>query len=93
MANEALPAALKPVVLVSFVEMFCGERLRIFSRPAFPTVYTIKGTLIATLFHGQCKICRTTYYYSYKKKSHRDGILPSRQPSDGSPDKDGVIAL
>ena len=73
MADEALPPALKPVVLVPFVEMCCGERLRIFSRPAFPTVYTLKGTLIAALFHGQCKICRTTYYYSYKEKINAQG--------------------
>ena len=92
MANEALPPALKPVVLVLFVEMCCGERLRIFSRPAFPTVYTLKGTLIVTLFHAQCKICRTTYYYSYKEKSHRDGKhFPAVNPVTAVPTRMGLL--
>ena len=61
--------ALKPIILAPPVEKCGGSRLRMEmdSRPCFPLVYTLKGTYIAALFHGVCRICKMRFYYGYRE--------------------------
>ena len=67
--------ALKPIILVPPVEKCYGNRLRMDSRPCFPLVYTLKGTYIAALFHGVCKICKMRFYYRYREKDEGNEVI------------------
>ena len=39
------------------------------NRPSFPLVYTMNGTYVGALFHGQCDKCNTKYFPNYKIQS------------------------
>ena len=39
------------------------------NRSSFPLVYTMNGTYVGALFHGQCDKCNTKYFTNYKIQS------------------------
>ena len=61
------------IILVPPIEQCCGTRLQIDPRFSSPMVYTCNGTLLGAMFHGQCKSCKTRYYYSYSEVFNGDG--------------------
>ena len=68
-------SSLKPLILMPLVMECCSTRTRVDPRPSFPLVYTLDGTLVAAMFHGQCKRCDNRYYYSYMETKSKDGSI------------------
>ena len=54
--------SLKPLVLMPSVLECCSTRIRVDTTPSFPLVYTVNGTMVAAMFHGQCKKCDNRFY-------------------------------
>ena len=69
--DDEIPS-LKPLVLMPSVLECCSTRIRVDPRPSFPLVYTLNGTMVAAMFHGQCKKCDNRFYHSYKETKSRD---------------------
>ena len=61
------------VILVPPIEQCCGARLQIDPRFSSPMVHTCNGTHLGAMFHGQCKSCKTRYYYSFSELFNGDG--------------------
>ena len=61
------------IILVPPIEQCCGTRLQIDPRFSSRMVYTCNGTLVGAMFHGQCKACKTRYYYSFSEVFKGDG--------------------
>ena len=59
-------SAFKPVILLPTKTQCCGKKIKIDSRPSFPLVYTMQGTYVGALFHGQCENCKMRYFPNYK---------------------------
>lgn len=59
-------SALKPIILVPHVLNCCQKRIKMDNRPSFPLVYTMSGTYVAAVFHGQCGKCQAKFYPNYK---------------------------
>jgi len=58
--------AMKSIILLPDVTRCCKKNIRIDSRPSYPIVYTMSGSYVGALFHGECYECKTKYYPSYK---------------------------
>ena len=46
--------AFKPFILLPAKTQCCGKNIKMDNRPSFPLVYTMRGTYVGALFHGQC---------------------------------------
>ena len=62
-------SAFKPIMLLPFKTQCCGKNIKMDNRPSFPLVYTMNGTYVGALFHGQCDKCHTKYFPNYKIQS------------------------
>ena len=68
--EEGLPS-LKPIVLLPPIHDCCSSPLKFDPRPSCPLIYTTNGTSVGAVFHGKCRKCDRSYYYSYWEM--RDG--------------------
>ena len=59
-------SALKPIVLLPTKTHCYGKNIKMDNRPSFPLVYTMQGTYVGALFHGQCETCKVKYFPNYK---------------------------
>jgi hypothetical protein len=65
-SGESGRNAMKSIILL-LCEMTCCKRaIKMDGRPSFPLVYTMTGTYVGALFHGECHTCKTKFYPSYK---------------------------
>ncbi len=63
--------SLKPIVLLPPIHDCCSSPLKFDPRPSCPLIYTTSGTSVGAVFHGKCRKCGRSYYYSYWEM--RDG--------------------
>ena len=56
---------MKSIILLPYAARCCKKNIGIDSRPPCPVVYTMSGSYIGALFHGDCLSCKTKYYPSY----------------------------
>ena len=61
--EEGLPS-LKPIVLLPPIHDCCSSPLKFDPCPSCPLIYT-NGTSVGAVFHGKCRKCDRSYYYSY----------------------------
>ena len=59
-------SSFKPVILLPTKMQCCGKNIKMDNRPSFPEVYTMRGTYVGALFHGQCEKCKMKFFPSYK---------------------------
>ena len=75
--------AFKPVVSLPTKTQCCGKNIKMDNRPSFPLVYTMRGTYVGAMFHGQCEKCKVKYYPSYKMSKEglvkRNPVSPSNR--------------
>lgn len=65
--KKSAKTAFKPIILVPSKTKCCGGRnIKMDSRPSFPIVYTMTGTYVGALFHGECVSCKVRYFPNYK---------------------------
>ena len=64
--SSAGKSAIKPVILLPPIVQCCDRKIKMDSRPSFPLLYTVNGTYVGALFHGQCYSCKTQFYPSFK---------------------------
>lgn len=55
-------SAFKPIILLPTKLQCCEKKIKMDSRPSFPVVYTMQGTYVGALFHGQCENCKIRYF-------------------------------
>lgn len=56
----------KPIILLPTQTKCCGKNIKMDNRPSFPIVYSMSGTYVGALFHGECRDCKTKYFPNYK---------------------------
>ena len=57
--------ALKPLVLLPPIKECCGALTHIRNRPAFPIVYTLRGTYVAAMYSADCRHCTKKFHLSF----------------------------
>ena len=62
--KEGLPS-LKPTVLLPPIHDCCSSPLKVDPCPSCSLIYTTNGTSVGAVFHGKCRKCDQSYYYSY----------------------------
>ena len=62
--NEKTP--FKPIIFLPYQTSCCDKAIKIHPRCSYPIVYTLAGTLVGALYHGECYTCSTRYYPNYR---------------------------
>ena len=74
-------SAFKPVILLPAKTHCCGKNIKMDNRPSFPLVYTMQGTYVGALFHGQCDKCKVKYFPNYKITNEGCKIFEDDNPA------------